>query len=183
MDKQHLALRVNPDPDMLGELMDRYGQDVWNYAYFLVKNRAMADDIAQDTFIRAYRHFSGFRQESSVKTWLLRIARNVAFNYRNAAFFRKALLMDIVAPRHPGRSAEQDYLERETTSEIWRCVMELPVKLRETLVLHAKYELSVAEIADLQRIPEGTVKSRLFAARRRMESLLKEDNEHEAYQS
>ncbi|MDI4644730.1 sigma-70 family RNA polymerase sigma factor [Cohnella hashimotonis] len=179
MDKEDLAHRVNPDPALLGELMDRYGQDVWNYAYFLVKHRAMADDIAQDTFIQAYRHFYGFRQEASLKTWLLRIARNVSFNYRNAAFFRKVLLMDIVSPRQPGRSAEQDYLAREAASEIWRYVLDLPVKLRETLVLHAKYELSVAEIADLQRIPEGTVKSRLFAARRRIAFLLKEDEEDE----
>jgi len=183
VDKQDLASLVNPDPETLGRLMDRYGQDIWNYAYFLTKNRAMSDDIAQDVFISAYRNFSGFRQESSVKTWLLRIARNVSFNYRNAAFFRRALLMDVVSPTQPGRSAEQDYLEREATSEIWRSVMRLPVKLRETLVLHAKYELSVAEIADLLRIPEGTVKSRLFGARRRMESLLKEEREHEAYQS
>lgn len=168
------------DPASLEELMAEYGQDVWNFAYFLTKDRSMADDIAQDVFLQAYRHIDSFRAESSVRTWLLKIARNTSLNYRNAAFFRRAVLMDKLGAAGTHRSAEQDYLEREAANRVWLCVFRLPVKLREALVLHAKYELPVQEIADMLKIPAGTVKSRLFKARKRMKALLEEGERNDA---
>jgi RNA polymerase sigma-70 factor (ECF subfamily) len=160
------------DQVMLEDLMAHYGQDVWNYAYFLTKNRMHADDIAQDAFIQAYRHVRSFRGESSVKTWLLRITRNISFNYMKSAFFRKVFLMGLAGPKETSRSAEEAYFEKEAANEVWRRVFTLPAKLRETLVLHAKYQLSIQEIANILQIPEGTVKSRLFTARQRLSKTL-----------
>jgi RNA polymerase sigma-70 factor (ECF subfamily) len=160
----------------LEDLMKKYGQQVWSFAYVLTKNRHLADDVTQDVFLQAYRHVASFRGESSVKTWLLAITRNICRNYRHAAFFRKVLLVGDSTPREDyDQSAEQAFLEREAANGVWRQVFRLPAKLRETLVLHAKYELSTAEIAKLLRIPEGTVKSRLFAARKKLSNLLKEE--------
>ncbi len=56
-------------------LMHEYGQEVWNYAYSIVKNQSMAEDIAQDVFLQVFRHVVSFRNESSMKTWLLKITR------------------------------------------------------------------------------------------------------------
>jgi RNA polymerase sigma-70 factor (ECF subfamily) len=167
------------DPDTLSTLMDQFGQDVWNYAYFLTKSRAACDDITQDVFIQVYHHVDSFRGEASVKTWLLAITRNMSRNYLRTAFIRKALLVDIVIPRGTGRSAEDTFLEEEAANEIWKKVFLLPVKLREALVLQAKYQLSVSEISDILKVPQGTVKSRLFAARKRMKRLLTEYQEGE----
>ncbi|THF81775.1 sigma-70 family RNA polymerase sigma factor [Cohnella fermenti] len=167
------------DPMTLEELMKEYGQDVWSFAYSITKNRATADDIAQDVFLQAYRHLVSFRGESSVRTWLLRIARNISLNYRNSAFFRRVLLPGKLAPSRQDRSAEEAYFEREAASDVWRHVFSLPVKMREALVLHAKYQLSLQEIARILDVPEGTVKSRLFGARKRMSTLLKEEWSYE----
>jgi len=165
------------DPAMLERLMADYGQAVWNYAYFITKNRSMADDIAQDVFIGAYRSFSSFRREASMKTWLLRMTRNRSINGVRSAFVRKVLLVDIVRPGSSAASAENDFLESEAVSEVWRRVLQLPVKHREVIILHAKYELSVQQMAHVLHIPEGTVKSRLHAARKRLAALLEEGEE------
>lgn len=179
MSDDYLKYIVAMDPWTLEDLMAKYGQDVWNYAYCLTKNRSMADDITQDVFLQAYRHITSFRGESSVKTWLLKISRNISCNYRNSAFFRKVLLIDIIIPKESNRSAEQSFLEQEAANEVWKQVFHLPKKYREPLVLHAKYQLSLQEIANILKIPEGTVKSRLFGARNRLSIRLKEGYFHE----
>jgi len=175
----HLKYASAMDAETLEALMREYGQEVWNFAYLICRNRSMADDISQETFLRAYRHIASFRGEASVKTWLLRIARNLSYNYRNSAFFRKALLLDRISPKGQNRSAEQAFLDEEATNEVWRRVFRLSAKHREILVLHARHQLSLAEIASLLGIPEGTAKSRLFAARNQLSRLLKEEEMHE----
>jgi RNA polymerase sigma-70 factor (ECF subfamily) len=166
------------DSYTLEDLMEQYGQDVWNFAYLLTTNRSMADDITQDVFLQAYQHVATFRGEASIKTWLLRITRNISYNYRKSAFIRKVLLVDVIVPRGNSHSAEQSFLDNEAANEVWRQVFKLPTKFREVLILNVRYELSVQEIAGLLRIPEGTVKSRLHTARKRLLILLKEEIVH-----
>lgn len=175
MSESALAYLTEMNEDILSDLIEKYGQEVWNYAYFVTKNRSMADDISQDVFIQVYRNISSFRQESSVKTWLLKITRNISYNYRSSAFIRKVLLVDIITPNGSNHSAEQAYLEQEATNDVWKLVMSLSTKHREVLVLHAKYQLSLKEIANILQISEGTVKSRLHNARKRMVELMKEE--------
>ncbi len=110
-----------------------------------------------------------------MRTWLLAIIRNVAINYLRAAFVRKVTLTDRTARHGVSPSAEREALERELTDEIWTAVLDMPLKWREVLILHAKYELNMKEIAGVLGISEGTVKSRLARARRRMADRWKED--------
>lgn len=161
MDDSYLQYITDMDSGTLEHLMNKYGQDIWNYAYSLTKHRSMADDITQDVFLQAYLHMTSYRGEASVKTWLLKITRNISFNYRKSAYIRKVLLFDVVMPKQSSYSAEQAYLENEATNEVWKTLFRLPTKSREVLLLQAKYGLSIAEIAGMLNIPEGTVKSRL----------------------
>lgn len=165
--------------EWLEETMAAYGQDVWNFAFLITKNRAMADDVAQETFLRAYRQVHEFRGESSVKTWLLKITRNISLNHRNAAFIRKVLLVDLIARKGSERSAEQTFMEREVVNAVWVCLFKLPDKHREALLLHVKHQMPLHEIAHVLGIPEGTVKSRLFSARKKLSKMLKEESVYE----
>ncbi len=169
---EYVQYLTSMDADTLEDLMTRYGQDVWHYAHFVTKNRSMADDIAQDVFIQAFRHVAAFRGESSLRTWLLKIARNISYNYMRSAFIRRVLLVDAVRFNEAGSSAEQAFIEQEAANEVWRLVYQLPVKYREVLLLHARHQLGLGEIAQILAIPEGTVKSRLFTARKRLTVLL-----------
>lgn len=163
------------------ELMETYGQTVWDYAYYVTGRFDLADDVAQDVFLAAYRRIATFRGQSSMRTWLLAITRNVALNYRRTAFLRRVILID--RPEEHGKdahpSAEQEALSRSHSEELWRVVLALPVKFREVLLLDAKYGMSLAEIAGVLDVPLGTVKSRLARARRKVSEAWKEETAYE----
>lgn len=78
----------------------------------------MSDDITQDVFMQVYRHVTSFRGEASVKAWLMKITRNISYNYLNSAFFRKVLLIDTPSTEYH-HSAEQSYLEKEATLHVY----------------------------------------------------------------
>jgi RNA polymerase sigma-70 factor (ECF subfamily) len=161
------------------ELMLLYGRDVWNYAFLLTHNPDQADDISQDVFLQVYRKIGSFRGESSIRTWLFSITRNRVFNHRRTAFFRKVSLVGFVVRSDTHPSAEQEALMNSLSNDLWKIVMELPIKFREVLLLNAKYELSQKEIANLLGLSEGTVKSRLFRARQKVNDMWKGGALHE----
>ncbi|SMF89624.1 RNA polymerase sigma-70 factor, ECF subfamily [Paenibacillus uliginis N3/975] len=168
----NLVAADNPS-SVLMEMMEAYGQDVWNYAYFLTRRRDAADDISQDVFLKALQHLRQFEGRSSVKTWLFAITRNLSMNYLKSSFIKKVTLVEWVTPKRNERSAEMEAIGNMEVSRIWQHVLSLPVKFREVLILEFHYQLPRREIAALLDISEGTVKSRLHRARARMEALLK----------
>ncbi|QJD85949.1 RNA polymerase sigma factor [Cohnella herbarum] len=151
---------------LLDELMMTYGKDVWNYAFFLTRRRELAEDIAQETFIKAYHAIYSFRSGTTMKAWLLTIARNTARDYFKSAWFRRVQLVweeyetSVFEP-----SAETQWFVSLEQREVWNAVLSLPQKLREALLLYAHHHLTLKEIAELLQISEGTVKSRIFRAR------------------
>ncbi|MEK5491186.1 RNA polymerase sigma factor [Paenibacillus sp. FSL R7-0297] len=172
--------------EQLRQIMKLYGEDVWNYIYFLTKNSDQADELTQEVFIKCYYRIGTFRGASSLKTWLFTIARNTVFSYRKSRFFRSGLWggmqplpaapqerQDAAGQAAVARSAEMEYLGNRQVDEIWSMIMKLPDKLREVLVLDLKAELSVREIAELIRISPGTVKSRLHRARHKIQDKLR----------
>lgn len=175
---KHLT-RSDDAATVLDDMMRVYGQDVWRYAYFLTKRTDAADDISQDVFLKAYRKLASFRGESSVRTWLLGIARHASLNYMRTAFFRKVTLVDRIWSNENERSAEQAAMERLQTERIWDMVLSLPAKYREILILDAHYDCSEQEMAELLGISRGTVKSRLHRARAKVEKLRKGED-HDA---
>jgi RNA polymerase sigma-70 factor, ECF subfamily len=163
------------DAGLLRELMIKYGQEVWNLAFILTKRNDLADDITQEVFLSAYRNIELFRGESSIKTWLLSIARNTSVNYLRSAFMRKVTLMAWVSSKVTSPSAEHEALEQSLSDDIWRIVMKLPLKFREVLILAGKYDMSMKEIAGVLGVSEGTVKSRLARARQKVKAYWKEE--------
>jgi RNA polymerase sigma-70 factor, ECF subfamily len=158
---------------ILSELIQHFGQDVWNFAFSLTQQRSLADDITQDAFLKAFRNLETFKGQSHIKTWLLSITRNVAADYRRSAFFRKVTLTERFSNPGISPSAEYEALDRLASNEVWKQVLRLPVKYREVLVLYAHNGLQMKEIAQLLDISEGTVKSRLFRARVKISDMLK----------
>ncbi|MFC5985199.1 RNA polymerase sigma factor [Marinicrinis lubricantis] len=154
------------DPkEVLRELMIQYGNDVWNYAYSMTRKWEVADDISQEVFIKVYKNLFTFRNEASVKTWLLKITRNTVLDYKKSAFFRRVTLVDYISAKGTESSAEAEVIEKMAVNDIWKQVLKLPPKYREVLILYGHYQLSMREIADLLGVSEGTVKSRLHHAR------------------
>ncbi|QGQ97506.1 RNA polymerase sigma factor [Paenibacillus psychroresistens] len=173
MESEYLKYIEFVDNTEMYNLMNQYGDDVWKYAYWITNNREQAKDIAQEVFIKAHYKMHTFKGQSSFKTWLLAITRNIAINEMRSSYFRRVLLIGHVIKGKPESSAEAVYIGKQSVEEIWSIIMKLSSKLREVLVLDLEHELSIREISCLLNISEGTVKSRLFRARKKVESKLK----------
>ncbi|NBC70108.1 RNA polymerase sigma factor [Paenibacillus sacheonensis] len=174
MEDDYLKTITRLDPPEIESLVRHYWHDIWQYAYFLTRREHLAEDIAQDTFIRAFRAVESFRGQCAVKTWLFKIARNTAFNYTKSAFLRKVTLVGLLPDQRRSPSAESAYFSTGFADDIWSAVLRLPRVFREILILHAHEELSYRELAELLGISEGTVKSRLCRARTKLAKLMKE---------
>ncbi len=163
-------------------LVRRYQRRIYFVAYRMVKSHDAADDIAQETFINAYLAVRSFKVGRSLFTWLYRICMNLSINYLKRQKFvipesqfdeESKPLEKVAAGSDPGELLESKELE----SQIEKAVDSLPPKYKAVLVLRLYEDMSYEEIAATLKISVGTVMSRLFRARQRMQEMLKEYKE------
>ena len=175
MDEREIIERVLAgDNDAFGLLVEAYQTRVYNLALRLCGNRDDAFDLAQESFFRAWRSLSGFQFESSFSTWLFRLCSNICLDWLRAKKRRPTVSMSTVDDEgeesqlelpDPGKSPEELLLDAEEREALARAMNQLPVEYREILTLRAIQDLSYTEIAEILKIKEGTVKSRLSRAR------------------
>lgn len=175
MDEREIIKRVLAgDNDAFGLLVEAYQTRVYNLALRLCGNRDDAFDLAQESFFRAWRSLSGFQFESSFSTWLFRLCSNICLDWLRAKKRRPTVSMSTVDDEgeesqlelpDPGKSPEELLLAAEEREALARAMNQLPVEYREILTLRAIHDLSYTEIAEILKIKEGTVKSRLSRAR------------------
>ncbi len=171
---QELARRSRSgDRRAFHELVERHGRYLLGLAMRLVGQSADAEDIVQETFAGAYRGLAGFRQEASVKSWLTQILiLQAARHHREAARRRGRLQVaqDVVGAR-PRQPACRD---SDLRLDLGSALLALNTEHREVIVLRELQGMSYDEIADVLKLPRGTVESRLFRARRQLQVLLRE---------
>jgi len=141
-------------------------------AYSVVRNQSDAEDVAQEAFIRAYRRLAALRDPGKFRAWLLRITWRLALDWRRA-HKRRATREDNAARDIAlvgDGAADAD--ARAAEARLWALIDGLPDRLRLVVVLSAIEGHGVREVAALLGVPEGTVKSRLFDARRRLQEQL-----------
>jgi RNA polymerase sigma-70 factor (ECF subfamily) len=134
-------------------------------AYSVLRNRADAEEVAQDALIRAYRSLPSLRDRERLRSWLVRIVWRLALD-RQRADRRRERREQAVADPAPGPTVEDQAVRRELRRHLWSAVDRLPRKLREVVVLAAIEGHDIRAAARLLGLPEGTVKSRLFLARK-----------------
>jgi RNA polymerase sigma-70 factor (ECF subfamily) len=147
-------------------------------AYGVLRHRQDAEDVAQEAFVKAYRHFRELRERERFRAWLVRMTWRLAIDRQRNDRRRLAREDAAAGPdERVGRSRPvsgiQDDLEtRERARRLWTAIDALPDKLRIAIVLANIEEHDIGEVARLLDVPEGTVKSRLFLARQRLKELL-----------
>jgi RNA polymerase sigma-70 factor (ECF subfamily) len=142
-------------------------------AYSVLRQRQDAEDVAQEAFARAFRRFASLRDRTRFRAWLVRMTWRLALDYRRSAKRRVAREDAAAASPSDPPDAERDVLTRERSDRLWAAIDALPDKLRVVIVLAAIDGLGVRDVAQLLNVPEGTVKSRLFDARRPLQERLR----------
>jgi len=162
-----------PSERDLQSWMDAYGTDVIHLAYTYLRNYHLAQDIAQDVFLRAYRKWDSFRGQSSVKTWLLSITANRCKDeLRSWAAKHEVKDESYINSGVAAANTEREVLLQLERDELWQAVARLPVKYREVITLYYQRELSGAEIAEVLRTSEQSVRTRLHRGRTLLKSML-----------
>ena len=163
-------------------IVSRYQNQVVNLAARMLGNRAQAEDVAQDTFISAYRALSRFRG-GSLRSWLFRIAANGSRDVlrrrqrRPESSLEESLESPSFQPVSGEESPEDAAQRSELNSEIQRAILTLAIDQRTALVLVDVQGLSYSEAAEAMSVSIGTVKSRLSRARSRVRDTLMERRE------
>lgn len=151
---------------------------LYRVALRLTGDPARAEDLVQDTMLKAYRAWRQYRPGTNAKGWLLTILRNTFINdYRRRKLEPVAMDLEAVEPYALPRDVaeadpEGDFFSRIVDEKVLEAIDALPTDFREVLVLSDMEGMSYAEIAETLQVPIGTVKSRLFRARRLLQSAL-----------
>ena len=163
----------------------QFAPQLYSAALRLTRNSADAEDLVQETYLRAWRSFAGFEQGSNLRAWLYRILTNTFINKYRAAQRRPTEtgldnIEDLYLYRHLGsldasrsnRSAEDTMFDLFTDDEVKAALEELPEKFRLPVLLADVEGFAYKEIASMLDVPEGTVMSRLHRGRKAMHKLL-----------
>ena len=174
---------LNNDQKAYGDIVNRFRAQIFNFILGMVKNRAEAEDLTQESFIKAFKALDTFNSEYAFSTWLYKIAANNCIDH-----FRKRRLVtySIDAPLKskngemhrdfPDKDERPDtgLISKEKSIQIQKAIDSLPEKYRKAILLRHKEDRSYEEIAKELDIPLGTVKVRLFRAREMLKMKLRE---------
>ena len=166
-------------------LAQKYHRPMIHFLYRMVGNQAIAEELAQEVFLRVYRARSSYRAEARFTTWLYRIATNLAVNYsRDTRNERTAQTVYLDAPdaetgttpdvADDGPTAEQQLLREERMAAIRRHVMALPERQRMAVLMHKYQGLDYQQIGEALKLSESATKSLLFRAYQTLRDKLKD---------
>lgn len=172
----------NGDTAAFRTLFNNYHRRAFAVALGVVKNPDDALDVMQEAFIKVHKHIGSFQGTSSFYTWLYRIVMNLAIDHvrrkRKIVEFDDTVRKDDVAgdgstmPRHPLSNPSKVVARMELSDRISAALSELPEYHRAVIVLREVEGLTYEEMAKVLRVPKGTIMSRLFHARRKMQERL-----------
>jgi len=157
---------------LIEELMNRYGQEILQLVYSYVNNRALAEDLTQDIFVKVYKGLHTYSGKSKLRTWLWRIAINHCKDFLKSWYNKNVVITENHAEHHITNKelVEETVIQKEADDQLISAVMALPIKYREVIYLYYYQEMAIKEIAELTDAKENTVKTRL----RRAKEILKE---------
>jgi RNA polymerase sigma-70 factor (ECF subfamily) len=156
------------------ELVRIHAQGVMNVVYRMCGDAQVAEDAAQETFIQAWQHLASYRPQTSLRSWLYRIAVNAATDMLRK---EKRILPNALEDLHlqdPQAGPEALFVQQERTSLVRKAILSLPDASRAVLVLREYEGMSYHEIAAALDIPVGTVMSRLNYARKSLRDKLEQ---------
>ena len=168
------------DEKAFEEIVQRYHRQVANIIFLTLGSRKDVEDLTQDVFIRVHGSLGRVTVETTLFSWIYRIAVNIAIDEARRRKIRKIVSMDFLMdpggkeyePQDPGRASD-DTLAGEKREQVMEALRKLSPAHKAALVLREYEDLSYREIAETLRISEQAVKSRIFRAREEMKRLLK----------
>jgi RNA polymerase sigma-70 factor (ECF subfamily) len=182
VDQSGANLQLDEFEELAIPLFDR----LYNFAHWLTQNRDEAEDLVQETYVKALKGFSSFQLGTNFRAWIYRILRNTFLTSRKGLKVTMTVPLDFnEGEEEPEPAIERDtpetlLLARSSHELLQKAIDELPLHFREILLLCEAEEMSYQEISDTLAVPIGTVMSRLSRARQALRNQLRPKWEQEA---
>lgn len=165
-----IARSLAQDPDAFGQLVERYATVIVNLAYRMVGDRTEAEDLAQETFVAAFKSLPAFRAESKFSTWLYRIAANKCKDWLRAKRPGQAVydvdVEDVLDDRVvEERTPERLLSQQQVAEQLGGAIQRLPPLYREAFVLKHVEGLSYEEMQEILGVKTDTLKMRVYKGR------------------
>ena len=157
------------DSDAFGELVTRYQRPVFNTVLHMVGNTEDAREVCQQAFMKAYEHLASYDRDRKFFSWIYRVAVNESINWLKAKRPHEELDEHL---EHPRANPAQQFEELEVWRDLHEEILKLDANYRAVVILRHFVHFTYDEIADILKIPEKTVKSRLFTARQMLREAL-----------
>lgn len=168
-----IARARSGDSAAFGELVEQYRDSVYRLAYRMCGNAHDADEAAQEAFVAAWRGLPNFRGDAKFSTWLYRLTTNASIDLMRRENRHRAVAEDEMPEIEDRADSPQQQVERTEQQEaVQQALASLSEDYREILLLRYMQELDYTEIAEVLRLPAGTVKSRLNRAKAALKSAL-----------
>ncbi|RLQ94361.1 sigma-70 family RNA polymerase sigma factor [Falsibacillus albus] len=164
--------RKQSESEMMSDLIKKYGEEIKRLIFTYVKEWNTAEDLTQDVFITVYLKRDTFQEQSSLKTWIYRIAINKSKDYLKSWGNRMLSLTNLFPSSYSDISTERRYFTRFENEKLGNAVFKLPVKYREVIILYYYKGLNTTEISELLQCKPSTVKSRISRAKKQLHSKL-----------
>ena len=174
-DERELIERCRTGDDTaFAELVDRYKDLVYGLIYRMVGDRGLADDLAQDVFLKIHRGLPYFRGEARLSTWIFRIVQNVCVQARSGRPPDVSLDDGLGGDRPPRQFGSEDraFDSLEDRDRLDKALARLPPNYRMLVVAHYIKGVQYEALAEALNLPLGTVKTHLYRAKRRLRELL-----------
>jgi len=172
-----LAVRAG-DRDAFGRLVARYGRRLFGLTLMMVRVPAAAEDVTQETFVRAFTHLDAYDEKRPFFPWLATIAVRLSQNWltrHGRLRDREGTELDESTSVESSPDPLETYILDESARRLWQSVSALPSGERTAVILYYREEMTVSDIARALGVASGTVKTLLFRARRRLRRILGRD--------
>ncbi|MGJ9383845.1 sigma-70 family RNA polymerase sigma factor [Salipaludibacillus sp. CF4.18] len=169
LDRNDLVLLGDKDLWLEG-IMDQYGERLTKLAYNYVKDWGIAEDVVQDVFITCYKQFDEIDKVISFKAWIFRMTINKCKDVLKSSFIKKIVFNKGIFDRLSSSvlSPEGLTIKRNEEEVLSKCILSLPIKYREIIILYYYEDLSVLEISVMLKMNGNTIKTRLNRGRDRL---------------
>jgi RNA polymerase sigma-70 factor (ECF subfamily) len=161
------------DRHAMAQLYARHSVRVHHFVLRIIGDPTIAEDIVSEVFIEVWRHANRFKEKARVSTWLLAIARNKSLSIARQRRIEPLDEQLSAVIEDPADDPETVVDKIDQRAIIRKCLLELPTAQREVIDLVYYHQKSIEEVAQIVGVPESTVKTRMFYARRRMGEILK----------
>lgn len=176
-EEKELTARIRKgDTNVFSLLVDTYQNLIFHVVKRVVPAQMDAEDVCQEVFVKVYRSIGSFKHQSKLSTWIAKIAYLTALNYakKNKRSLTEDYPEDIISLKTDQDSPEEQLSKKNTAEYLNKLIEQLPEQYRLVLTLYHLEEFSIEEINDTTGMPEGTIKSHLYRARKMLKNRIKD---------